>query len=136
MRLLSHLILYMVFLTHGNLTYAGGDSFSNGEGYALPASSCNQVVDGNPAGGAWALSIYEATLMTHALSTPDCILPPGYQPYNFPYAFHCVHDGPNRALTGYFFKSDKMSFSLCTQTCADKGFRIAGIEVGTECYCK
>ena len=48
----------------------------------------------------------------------------------------CVQDGPARALTGYTFTSNSMTVESCTSTCAQKGFTMAGIEYGEECYCK
>ncbi|TCD59822.1 G- protein-coupled receptor [Steccherinum ochraceum] len=111
-----------------------GNEFSNDEGYALPASSCPQQVSGYAAGGPWALSIYEATRWWVQFSSPGCTIPAGWQADAWQYLY-CAGDGPNRALTGYYFKSNSMSLDLCTSTCASKGFRMAGVEVGYECYC-
>ncbi|TCD62496.1 G- protein-coupled receptor [Steccherinum ochraceum] len=111
-----------------------GNSFSNGEGYALPASSCGQIVSGQPAGGPWALSIYEATRWWEKFSSPSCAVPSGWKSDNWEY-LHCAHDGAKRALTGYYLRSNSMSSELCTSTCASKGYKIAGVEVGYECYC-
>ncbi|KAI0628684.1 WSC-domain-containing protein [Trametes polyzona] len=47
----------------------------------------------------------------------------------------CVSDNAARALTGYSFASDSMSVSSCLTTCAAKGFSMAGVEYGRECYC-
>ncbi|TCD65641.1 G- protein-coupled receptor [Steccherinum ochraceum] len=127
-----------------------GSSFQNGEGYSIPESSCNQQVGiggaYDPAGGSWALSIYVpqrqsvniVNINDFSEIEPGCTLPAGWQYDQFlleTVPTDCFHDGPNRALTGYSFKSDKMTSDLCTSTCASKGFKIAGIEVGSECYC-
>ena len=29
-----------------------------------------------------------------------------------------------------------MTLALCQNTCADKGFSVAGLEYGSECYCE
>ncbi|TCD69328.1 G- protein-coupled receptor [Steccherinum ochraceum] len=123
-----------------------GSSFSNGEGYALPESSCNQEIVGQPAGGSWALSISVAKSQIVSLidfttmkeKSPGCVPPAGWQYDSFVWEntpTQCFHDGPKRALTGYSFKSAQMTFQLCTSTCGSKGFSIAGVEVGSECYC-
>ncbi|TCD61274.1 G- protein-coupled receptor [Steccherinum ochraceum] len=112
-----------------------GNSFENGEGYAIPESSCNSYIMNNSVGGPWALAIYEASVSEVSYSSDDCVLPAGWKPFEYTYANTCVQDGPNRALTGYSFTSDKMSYDLCTSTCASKNFKLAGIEMGDECYC-
>lgn len=48
----------------------------------------------------------------------------------------CNKDGSSRALTGYAFASDQMTPALCQAACAEKGFTVAGLEYGAECYCK
>lgn len=47
----------------------------------------------------------------------------------------CVKDGSARALSGYSFASDKMTPSLCQDGCNSKGFSVAGMEYGSECFC-
>lgn len=47
----------------------------------------------------------------------------------------CSKDGSSRALTGYSFASDQMTPSLCQSACASRGFSMAGLEYGAECYC-
>lgn len=46
-----------------------------------------------------------------------------------------MQDGGARALTGYSFTSSSMTQELCQSTCGAKGFSIAGVEYGQECYC-
>lgn len=48
----------------------------------------------------------------------------------------CVSDAAARALTGYMFSSPDMTVDKCTSACSSKGFSMAGIEYGDECYCK
>ncbi|KAI0692895.1 hypothetical protein BC835DRAFT_1276877 [Cytidiella melzeri] len=47
----------------------------------------------------------------------------------------CFQDGPARALTGYSTSSTSNTVESCTATCASKGFTLAGLEYGVECYC-
>ncbi|OJT07433.1 Fructose-bisphosphate aldolase, partial [Trametes pubescens] len=47
----------------------------------------------------------------------------------------CVSDSGARGLTGYSFVSDSRSLTTCVSTCASKGFSMAGVEYGRECYC-
>ncbi|TFK85981.1 WSC-domain-containing protein [Polyporus arcularius HHB13444] len=47
----------------------------------------------------------------------------------------CVSDNAARALTGYSFANDQMTVASCVSTCASKGYSMAGIEYGRECYC-
>ena len=47
----------------------------------------------------------------------------------------CAQDGGARALTGYTFATNSMTPTLCQNTCASKGFSIAGVEYSSECYC-
>lgn len=48
----------------------------------------------------------------------------------------CSQDGSSRALTGYSFASSSMTPALCQNACADRGFSVAGLEYGSECYCE
>ncbi|KAI1789214.1 WSC-domain-containing protein [Ganoderma leucocontextum] len=47
----------------------------------------------------------------------------------------CVSDNAARALTGYSFSNDQMTVGSCLSTCASKGYSMAGVEYGRECYC-
>lgn len=40
----------------------------------------------------------------------------------------CVSDGTPRALTGYNFYSGSMTAKLCVDTCASRGFSMAGVQ--------
>ena len=46
-----------------------------------------------------------------------------------------MQDGAARTLTGYSFTSASMTTAQCQATCAAKGFSLAGVEFGQECYC-
>lgn len=47
-----------------------------------------------------------------------------------------MSDNAARALTGYSFSNDQMTVGSCVSTCASKGYSMAGIEYGRECYCE
>ncbi|OSD05015.1 WSC-domain-containing protein [Trametes coccinea BRFM310] len=47
----------------------------------------------------------------------------------------CVSDNSKRALTGFSFSNDAMTVASCVSTCSSKGFSMAGVEFGRECYC-
>ncbi|KAM5541687.1 hypothetical protein V8D89_004668 [Ganoderma adspersum] len=47
----------------------------------------------------------------------------------------CVSDNAARALTGYSFANDQMTVASCVSACASKGYSMAGLEYGRECYC-
>ncbi|KAL1413684.1 hypothetical protein Q8F55_001463 [Vanrija albida] len=40
-----------------------------------------------------------------------------------------------RALSGYSFTADNMTWPSCLDTCQAKGFQLAGVEWSRECYC-
>ena len=48
----------------------------------------------------------------------------------------CIAEGTNgRALTGASTTSSNMSLAYCANFCQSKGFSLAGVEFGDECYC-
>ncbi|KAI0782062.1 hypothetical protein C8Q75DRAFT_539770 [Abortiporus biennis] len=47
----------------------------------------------------------------------------------------CVTDGTPRALGGATIIGSNTSIASCTQACNSRGFTIAGLEFGQECYC-
>jgi len=47
----------------------------------------------------------------------------------------CFSDNAQRALSSLSFDSDFMTVDWCVQTCNDRGFSMAGVENGRECYC-
>ncbi|KAI5450005.1 hypothetical protein NCC49_003767 [Naganishia albida] len=48
----------------------------------------------------------------------------------------CVSDSGNpRGLQGYTFDSSTMTVNLCITTCQSKGFKLAGLQYGRQCYC-
>lgn len=47
----------------------------------------------------------------------------------------CWSDQTQRTLTNMTYQSDANTIELCTQTCADGGNTIAGLEATNQCYC-
>lgn len=62
-------------------------------------------------------------------ATPVAGLPAGWS------ASGCFSDNAKRALPSLSFDSDFMTVDWCVQTCSDRGYSIAGVENGRECYC-
>lgn len=40
-----------------------------------------------------------------------------------------------RDLNGYFIRSDKMTPAGCSNLCSSKGFKYAGVQYGSQCFC-
>lgn len=51
------------------------------------------------------------------------------------YAGCAADSGSKRSLAGYSFTAGNMTVDYCTATCKSKGYRLAGVEYGRECYC-
>lgn len=85
---------------------------------------------GEKCGGSYAISVYSiGTTPTEPTPTPtDPTTPWVYDGcYNDP-------DGA-RVLPAYHFESDTLSVASCQSTCETRGFSIAGVEYGRECWC-
>lgn len=90
-------------------------------GFTCPDKSVDETC-----GGSDALLLFS----NPTLGPPEYILPTGWT-YN-----SCRVEGRNgRALTGHTFTSNQMTRDLCINACASKGFTLAGVEYGEECYC-
>ena len=77
-------------------------------------------------------------------SAPKCAAPaaqPGFKSTVDPLVsgwtdVGCIAEGSGgRALTAASTTSDSMSLNMCATFCQSKGFKLAGIEFGRECYC-
>lgn len=127
-----------------------GNALVGGTPPAGAASSCSGACTGNSAlkcGGGWRIQIYtnsgasgttttttSSTTSTTSTSTsttsPTATPTPGWtltQP--------CAVDTSARVLQGYNVASSSNSPSSCQATCAGRGFSIAGVENGNECFC-
>lgn len=47
----------------------------------------------------------------------------------------CWSDQSPRTLSYQAYSSDSNTIELCTQTCVDQGYTVAGMEFGSRCYC-
>ncbi|KAH8082838.1 WSC-domain-containing protein [Cristinia sonorae] len=114
-------------LEYGSECYCG--NFLSGGRKDAAAGACDmKCVDGQLCGGNWALNLFRKP---NAPATPvvSPTTPSGWT------AGECAQDGGHRALTGYSFTSDSLTVATCISTCDKKGFSIAGVEWGRECYC-
>ncbi|TBU27996.1 WSC-domain-containing protein [Dichomitus squalens] len=94
---------------------------------AIPVS-----VSSTHASSAVTTSVHSASATSssaHASSPSSTGLPLGWA------GIGCVSDSSARALTGFSVANDQMTVASCLSTCASKGFSIAGVEYGRECYC-
>lgn len=85
---------------------------------SAPSSECNaacKTTSTDKCGGTWRMNVYT----TGAASSVDL---GGYTLQG------CVSDGPARALTGYSFKSSKMTAKSCVDACSSRGMALAGVE--------
>ncbi|EXJ87032.1 hypothetical protein A1O3_03989 [Capronia epimyces CBS 606.96] len=97
----------------------------------LNATGCTMACAGDNTqvcGGRSRLSVYNNT----ALSAPAAKQTIGQ------FAYQGCYTDPSaaqRALQGYSTSSSSMTQDLCVQTCSAKGYTLAGVEYGRECYC-
>lgn len=69
-------------------------------------------------------------LFYNAAKTPTNPTPAGWTQTG------CYTEATNgRALTGYSFSANNMTWQSCLDTCQSKGFKLAGVEWSRECYC-
>ncbi|KAK8869788.1 hypothetical protein IAR55_000356 [Kwoniella newhampshirensis] len=47
----------------------------------------------------------------------------------------CIQEVSGRALSGASKVNDNMTIEICTSFCSSAGYKYAGVEYGTECYC-
>lgn len=47
----------------------------------------------------------------------------------------CYRDQGDRDLNGYFFSSDLLTPEVCSKACARMGFKYAGVQYGSQCFC-
>ncbi|KAF7903668.1 uncharacterized protein EAF01_006717 [Botrytis porri] len=121
-----------------NNIFNGGGLASDGE------TGCNMPCNGNASeicGGSARLSLYDLnnaivslpTLTTSSIPVPTFTgAPPGWVPLG------CYNDSVNaRTLTTqiYSIAGTSMSVDACLSACILGGYRLSGVEYGSECYC-
>ncbi|KAJ7087735.1 carbohydrate-binding WSC, partial [Mycena epipterygia] len=102
---------------NGNECYCA-NTISGGAPSTASTTDCNVPCTGDSSskcGGGWRIQIYTAS--SWVLSNA------------------CAIDTSARILQGYSVSTSLNTPSTCQSTCAGKGFSIAGVENGNECYC-
>ncbi len=74
------------------------------------------------------------TFTAEAIDLPDMVAIARAAQASQPY-LGCFRDQKNRDLSGYSFKSSKMTKQLCMNTCQQKGFSYAGLQYSQYCFC-
>ncbi|WWD22596.1 hypothetical protein CI109_107089 [Kwoniella shandongensis] len=104
-----------------------GNSLVNGASLSLPSTTCNMKCTGDTAttcGGANGLQLY----YNPSLAVTNTVV------NNFA-SEGCIIEVAGRALTGASTAASDMTIESCTTFCAAGGFKYAGVEYSTECFC-
>ena len=110
-------------LEYGTECYCGGPVVTVG------ATGCTSTCGGNAAeqcGGSWRLSVYNSTAYLPAQAKSQV----GGYTYQ-----GCYLDGTSRVLNGYVTAGAGTTQEACVATCKSKGYKVAGVEYGKECWC-
>ncbi|KAF7338040.1 Glycoside hydrolase [Mycena venus] len=85
-------------------------------------------------GGGWRLQIYTVTTSspTATATTTTSTAPTST---SWALSATCVVDSSSRILQAYSVTNTSNTPSSCQSTCQTKGYTIAGVEYGAECYC-
>ncbi|OCF54481.1 hypothetical protein L486_08030 [Kwoniella mangroviensis CBS 10435] len=114
-------------IEYGRECYCG-NSLDNGADLTKTSTLCGTPCAGNPStpcGGWNALQVYNNPAYSYSNTIVN-----GYV------KTACLQEVANRALRGAAYKDETgMTVETCTQYCADRGFIMAGLEYGSECYC-
>jgi len=133
--------LNVSFCTHSSreprhLTTIGwcGNSFGNGS-TSVPDTECNVLCPGNVnqfcgAGNRLSVYIRNGTIAPPTPTNPPAILPSGWA------AQGCWVDGAfGRVLSVQRPDSAEQTIENCVNSCAASGFKIAGLEYSSQCFC-
>ncbi|KAK0100032.1 hypothetical protein ONS95_013153 [Cadophora gregata] len=100
-------------------------------GGSLGQIGCTSACPGDKSqfcGGSKRLNVYKNT----AYIPPT--IPRSSGPYNYTACYTELTNA--RAMTGYTFTNTTgMTVDVCTSTCSTKGYLLAGLQFGTQCYC-
>lgn len=116
-----------------------GNSLVNGASLSKTSGQCNMACSGSPSktcGGPDALTVFvipsKVTSLSSDLTAKAAQLPSGWSAASTA----CVAEGTNgRALTGAATAANNMTPAVCSSFCGARGFKYAGVEYGSECYC-
>jgi hypothetical protein len=125
-------------LEFGSECYCG-NALVNGASLTKTSGQCNMACSGSPSktcGGSDALTVFvipsKITSLSSDLTAKTASLPAGWSSTSIT----CVAEPNNgRALTGAATSANDMTPAKCSSFCADRGFKYAGVEYGSECYC-
>ncbi|WVQ93270.1 hypothetical protein IAU59_000336 [Kwoniella sp. CBS 9459] len=105
-----------------------GNSIDNGADLTKTSTACGTPCAGNPTvpcGGQNALTVYNNPAYSYSNTVIN-----GYV------KTACLQEVANRALRGASYQdATGMTVDTCTQYCADRGYGMAAVEYGRECYC-
>nr|XP_031859690.1 uncharacterized protein CI109_004965 [Kwoniella shandongensis]KAA5526762.1 hypothetical protein CI109_004965 [Kwoniella shandongensis] len=123
-------------LEYSGECYCGG-VLTNGASLSI-AGTCNMPCSGDSArtcGGSGALSIYVSTKSNAATLSSD-LTTTTYTPPTGWSSIGCYAEGSTgRALDGYSYSTPALNSATCISYCRSKGYSMAGLEYGSECYC-
>ncbi|WRT68982.1 uncharacterized protein IL334_005964 [Kwoniella shivajii] len=105
-----------------------GNTMDNGADMTKTSTLCGTPCAGNPStacGGYNALQVFNNPAYSYSNTVVN-----GYV------KTACLQEVANRALRGAAYKDESgMTVETCTQYCSDRGYIMAGLEYGSECYC-
>ncbi|WRT66807.1 uncharacterized protein IL334_003770 [Kwoniella shivajii] len=124
------------------LEYSGecycGNVLANGASLSNKATTCNMNCNGDSGrkcGGPGALSLYVSTGSNAASLSSDYTSTAVTLPYGWS-SMGCYKEGKTgRALDGWTYSSPALNTATCVSYCKSKGYSMAGLEYGGECYC-
>lgn len=116
-----------------------GNALVNGASLSKTSGQCNMACSGSPTktcGGPDALTVFvipdKVSSLASDLTVKAATLPSGWSAASTA----CVAEGNNgRALTGAATAADDMTPAKCSSFCGSRGFKYAGVEYSSECYC-
>jgi len=119
-----------------------GNGFTYGASLSQPASQCNMKCGGDSnsiCGGPDSISLYvnpSLAQTTTSSASPASSPSPSPAPAINGFASNgCIQEVVGRALNSDRHDDPNMTIEICTSYCAGKGYSLAGVEYGTECYC-
>ncbi|OCF31583.1 hypothetical protein I317_07683 [Kwoniella heveanensis CBS 569] len=123
------------------LEYSGecycGNVLGNGASLSNKAT-CNMPCNGDndrTCGGSGALSLYVSTKSNAASLSSDYTSTAISLPYGWS-SMGCYKEGKTgRALDGWSYSTPALNTATCINYCKNKGYSMAGLEYGGECYC-
>ncbi|KAF7322464.1 Glycoside hydrolase [Mycena chlorophos] len=102
-----------------------GSTLMNGLGTSLSSSSCNMACNGNSAemcGGFYTMNLFSKSSASTTTTT-------------WTLSNACLVDTGSRILQSYSYSTSSLTPASCQQTCQARGYTLAGVENGDECYC-